>query len=448
MYVQIYSNGFLIQYMKLRSATIFLSIFLAVHVFAQSGGPVYRTSGAGDILPMADSVAHMAERLVAQGFTAGDGYGEVWIRDFNTFIEVACKVSDRALVRRHLVTFFQFQQPDGSILDGYVPNPKGSGVPYNYYHSELAPEYAGHKNTVETDQESSLVQAVSKYVRITGDKKFLDETVAGKTVRQQLARAMRFLLEKRFSERYGLIWGATTADWGDVQPEHNWGVEIDKDTHKAIDIYDNAMFVIAINDYLGLPGVQKDEHRYWAGVRDRLKRNVRRHLWDKARGKFRPHVYLNGSPFPETLHEDEIYYHGGTTVAMEAGLMNRSEVRAAYRKMQDNVRKVGAATIGLTLYPVYPAGTFKNAGMGPYSYQNGGDWTWFGGRTVAQLIRYDLLPEAAEALAPMLERVVKNKGFYEWYTPANQPQGSSSFRGEAGVLWTAIAALREKQKRN
>jgi hypothetical protein len=129
-------------------------------------------------------------------------------------------------------------------------------------------------------------------------------------------------------------------------------------------------------------------------------------------------------------------------------LLSKAEVKAAYLKMQENVKAANAATIGLTIYPVYPAGTFKNKGMGPYSYQNGGDWTWFGGRTVSELIRYDLVPEACEALEPMLLRVIKNRGFYEWYTPDNRPQGSSSFRGEAGVLWTAITALQAKTKNN
>ncbi|MNR19769.1 hypothetical protein D3C85_1365790 [compost metagenome] len=113
--------------------------------------------------------------------------------------------------------------------------------------------------------------------------------------------------------------------------------------------------------------------------------------------------------------------------------------------MQKNVKDANAATIGLTLYPVYPAGTFQNKVMGPYSYQNGGDWTWFGGRMVTQLIRYNLLAEAKEALDPMLARVISNNGFYEWYTPDNKPKGSSSFRGEAGVLWTAITALEKKK---
>ncbi len=390
---------------------------------------------------MAKTVKYMAENLVRKGFTAGDGYGEVWIRDFNTFMNVSCKVSDHALIKKNLITFLKFQQPDGSILDGYVLNPKGSGVPYNYYHSALAPGYAGHKNTVETDQESSLVQAVSKYIQITGDKSILSDTVGGSSVQKQLAASMQFLLKYRFEAQYGLIWGATTADWGDVQPEHEWGVEINNNTHKAIDIYDNAMFVIAIDDYLGFADLNRADRKYWESVKKMLSVNVRKHLWNKKQQKFKPHIYLNGSPFPALLKEDEIYYHGGTTIAIEAGLLSKKEVLQAYKKMQQNVKAANASTIGLTLYPVYPQGTFKNGGMNPYSYQNGGDWTWFGARMISELIRFGYLKQAKEALKPMLERVIKNKGFFEWYTPDNRPQGSSSFRGEAGVLWTAISHL-------
>jgi hypothetical protein len=397
-----------------------------------------------DIMPLADSVKTMAEDLIKKGFNAGDGYGEVWIRDFNTFMDVACKVHDKATIRKSLITFFLFQQDDGAILDGYVPKPKSAGIGYNYYYTNLAPEYAGHKNTVETDQETSLVQAVAKYIRNTGDISILTDTIAGLSVQQRLERALQFLMNKRFDSTHGLLWGATTADWGDVQPEHDWGVELNTDTHKAIDIYDNAMFVIAIDDYLKLAHITSGQRRYWTNTRDNIRKNIRTHLWDAAKEKYRPHIYLSKSPFPSSFNESEVYYHGGTTVAIEANLLTKHEVKQAYRKMQENVKQAHAATIGLTLYPVYPEGSFKNKGMGPYSYQNGGDWTWFGGRMVTQLLRYNLLNEAREALEPMLTRVLKNKGFYEWYTPANEPKGSSGFKGEAGVLWTAIVLLKEK----
>lgn len=426
--------------MKKHIPLLFIALLSCEMSFAQSESPLATFNS------LKNQVKSSGEELLKNGFRAGDGYGEVWIRDFNTFMELSCKVNDKAIIKQHLITFFQFQQPDGEIVDGYVPKPKGGASDYYRYQTPLAPAYVGHKNTVETDQESSLVQAVSKYIKYTGDASILMDTVAGITIQKRLENAMQFLLNKRFSEKYGLLWGATTADWGDVQPEHSWGVEMNGNTHKAIDIYDNAMFVIAINNFLDFADLPKKDVKRWSGIRDQLKRNVRKYLWDKVQQKFVPHIYLDGSPFPASFDEAKIYYHGGTTVAIEAGLLSKAEVLAAYLKMQDDVKKAHAASIGLTLYPTYPAGFFENKGMGPYSYQNGGDWTWFGARMVTQLVDYGFTNEALAAIQPMLQRVVKNKGFFEWYTPDNQPKGSSSFRGSAGVLWTAITKVEGKLK--
>ena len=142
-----------------------------------------------------------AQSLLATGFSAGDGYSQVWIRDFNTFIELSCEVNDRATVRANVLKFFEFQGEDGNIPDGFV---------------ETNGSYTSYKNTVETDQESSLVQATYKYIQKTADTSILTVVVNGKTVRERLELALEFLMRNRFSGQYGLLWGATTVDWGDV----------------------------------------------------------------------------------------------------------------------------------------------------------------------------------------------------------------------------------------
>jgi len=386
-------------------------------------------------------VSLKAEKLIESGFNAGNGYPEVWIRDLNTFIEVACKVSDKERLKEALLTFFKFQDTDGNIKDGYT-SVKDVYNEYVVYKSDLAPRLEAHKNTVETDQESSLVQAIYKYVTRTKDKNFLQEQINGKTILQRTGDALRFLLNERYSKKYGLLWGATTADWGDVQPEHKWGVVLDDSSHLCIDIYDNAMFLIAIQDYIKMTNSQP-EKSFWVSIHKKITVNVKKYLWDKANHKFIPHIYLNGSPFPLGFNENSIYYHGGTAIAIEAGLLNKQEIMIAYKKMQDDVKAAGAQSIGLTLYPVYPNGFFKNPGMQEYSYQNGGDWTWFGGRMIQQLIANGLYEEAYEGLSPMLDRVIKHNGFYEWWTPAGEPKGSGMFRGSAGVLWKAISMLKD-----
>ena len=384
-------------------------------------------------------VKQKAIEIVKTGFNAGDSYNEVWIRDYNTFIELACEVHPQEKVRKNLLVFFRMQYENGGIIDGFIPKDNQTGG-YNYTFSDLEPRYAGHKNTVETDQETSLIQAVYKYIKKTGDTGFLKERVGEFTVAERLRMSIEFLKNNRFSEEYGLIWGATTADWGDVQPEHEWGVYLTEETHRAIDIYDNAMLLIALQNLAELMPDYESEFKEW---HDELTENVMQHLWDQEQQKFIPNIYLEGSPFPGDFNENKIYQHGGTAIAIEAGLLSKDQIEHALETMKSNVKKAGAASIGLTLYPAYPEGFFLNPGMGPYSYQNGGDWTWFGGRMIQQLIEYGYVDEAYQQAIPFFERVKENDGFYEWYTVDNQPQGSGTFRGSAGVLYKVIELFEE-----
>lgn len=392
-------------------------------------------------------VKEKALKIVGDGFNAGDGYKEVWIRDFNTFINLAAQVHSKQTLKENLIIFFQLQGEDGNIVDGFVPKStiKTSSVGYDYRFSKLAPAYAGHKNTVETDQETSLIQAIYKYVKTTGDVSFLDESVGGLSVKSRMEHAMEFLMKQRYNKQYGLLWGATTADWGDVQPEHDWGVYLTDDSHLAIDIYDNAMFLIALDNFMDLI---PEKNGHWKPIRESIAKNAMDHLWDQNNQKFIPHIYLAESPFDSDFNENDIFYHGGTAIAIEANLLSKEQVKSSLDKMLANVKASGAATIGLTLYPTYPTGSFKNKGMYPYGYQNGGDWTWFGGRMISALIKNGFEQEAYEQMKPMLDRVIKNDGFFEWYTVDNKPEGSGTFRGEAGVLYDAICLLEERMKKN
>jgi glycogen debranching enzyme len=390
-------------------------------------------------------VKSKALEVMKAGFNAGDGYSEVWIRDYNTFIELAAQVYPKEELKENLLVFCRMQGEDGNIIDGFTPIEKVGKVEYDFSYSKLETRYAAHKNTVETDQESSLVQAVYKYIQLTGDNSILAEKVGDKTVAERLTWAMDFLMQNRFNQQYGLITGATTADWGDVQPEHGWGVDLDNNSHKTIDIYDNAMFLIALNNLTEMIPSAKQK---WNPIKESIAQNCRKHLWDSVKQKFIPHIYLeNGSPFPADFNEKEIYYFGGTAIAIEAGLLSKKEIKVSLDEMIKRVKLAGAGSIGLTLYPPYPAGYFANKIMNPeYSYQNGGDWTWFGARMIQQLIRYGFTQEAYEQIQPMLKRVKDNNGFYEWYSVDNKPRGSGTFRGEAGVLYTAIVMFENLNK--
>ena len=155
------------------------------------------------------------------------------------------------------------------------------------------------------------------------------------------------------------------------------------------------------------------------------------HVWmavpRQPRGKVGAMLAING--------------HAGTAVAIEAGLLTPDEIASSLTSMRANVRAAGVASIGLTVYPPYPKDFFKNTSMGPYSHQNGGDWCWFGGWMIQQLIRHGFVQEAYAELKPMVVRVRKHGDFYEWWSLDNQPRGSKQYRGSAGVLGKAIEQL-------
>lgn len=398
-----------------------------------------RTIAEDRLMAQVDS---MALALASTGFNAGSVYKEVWIRDFNTFIELSLRVVPQDEVRGVLDTFIDFQAADGNIPDAFVEVATADNLGYKYRFCPSRPNMAAHKNTVETDQESSFVQAVAQYVAITGDVAYLEKALPAAEA------AMEYLRNHKWNDTYGLITGATTADWGDVQPEHGWGVEIDDNTHYTIDIYDNAMFALALGDlsHLCKKAGAADRAKRWSALRDTVVRNVRSHLWDVKNQKFRPHIYLDGSPFPEDFNEEEIYYHGGTAVAALAGILTKKEVAQANRRMLANMKAAGAQSIGLTMYPAYPDGFFANPMMGAYQYQNGGDWTWFGARWIQALAKYGFIKKAYEELQPMLQRTVRDPGFYEWYHIDGTPVGTGTYRGTAGVLYKAGRMLREAAK--
>ena len=67
---------------------------------------------------------------------------------------------------------------------------------------------------------------------------------------------------------------------------------------------------------------------------------------------------------------------------------------------------------------------------------------------IQQLVANGYVEEAYAEIRPMLDRVIRNKGFYEWYGKGNIPSGSGNFKGSAGVLAKAIAMLKHWAEEN
>jgi hypothetical protein len=366
-----------------------------------------------------------AKQLVAGSLSAGSIYGAVYIRDLNTFTELAIEAQGAPVVRSQLRQFLDHQADDGNIADGIA----------------LA-DGATFKATVEVDQETSLVQAIAKYVAISGDKAFLSEVVRGVSVVERLENALTFLYQQRFSARYGMIFSATRADWGDVQPEDSPGTMLTANSHSSITVYDNAMLTLALVNLQALDKLAGRDASLWVARERDLRAAVRTTMWTGT--QFMAHLYLEqGSPFPAGFDESRMYFQGGTAVAIQAGLLQPAEVSLSFTRMIKNKVDSASGSVGVSIYPPYPAGFFKNTEyMGAeYYYQNGGDWPWFGARIVQQMVANGQVQSAYQELGPMLDRVLRDNGFFEWYTRDGIAKGSGDYRGTAGQIVVAIDML-------
>lgn len=425
------------------------ALIIAAGISCSGGGSQQNRKLANEILNDSSFqlVDSMGRAILSRGLNAGSGYSQVWARDMNTFIETACEVVDKEDLRGAILVFFGLQQPNGEMIDGYVLKGEFDWDDPNQYFSDAAPDHVGFKNTVETDQETSLIQIVGKYIRKTGDKSILKEQVAGKTVYARMTEMIDYLMCEKYDKKFGLLTGALTADWGDVQADEENAVDITENSICTIDAYDNAMFAIAL-DFMAEMSEEEKDRTKWQQLRNVIAGNTRKYLWDDRLNKIIPHVYPDKMPDFGDFDESLIHYHGGTAIAIEAGLLEHDEIGIVNARMLENVRLSGMPSIGLTLYPPYPDGYFPGGMAQPYVYQNGGDWTWFGGRMIQQLIANGYVAEAYEEVRPMVERVIKNNGFYEWYGKGGVPSGSGHFKGSAGVLCKAIQMFNEWADKN
>jgi len=357
-----------------------------------------------------------------RGFFAGSGYPQIWLRDAATVIPASRNFYGLDEMRSWLVEHLARQRPDGGLEDWI----DGRG--------------RADKNTVETDQEASAVLAAFEVARLAGVD-WLRERIAGKPAILRLDQAMEFVLRERWDKRLGLVTGAHTADWGDVEivdADQN-AIYAGDSTHWTADIYDQSMFVEAARALAalqaGLGDTKRSEH--WIERARTVSANADRRLWQEERGFYRMHVHLDDLTHP--FDEDDIFAMGGNVQAIRAGIAGDARALRIIRTALDRQQEFGISTASGVLLPAYPAGFFKHPALDePYEYQNGGQWDWFGGKLVLEMFKRGLARTARAKLLEIARKNVANGGLYEWEGRDGTPRGSDFYAGSAGSLGQAL----------
>ncbi|MFC2165111.1 hypothetical protein ACFLT2_08970 [Acidobacteriota bacterium] len=356
------------------------------------------------------------------GFSAGKNYPQIWLRDGSTIMAASKYYYEAPYLTSWFEEHLAHQKESGSLEDWI--DQKGQA----------------DKNTTETDQETSAVQAAYKIFSLLGPP-WLEKLLNGKPIIDRLENSLSYVFDNRFDSRLGLIKGAHTADWGDVDliDEGQEAVYVDDRTNWTADTYDQCMCYqacLSLAEMMQSLGREK-RSQYWRSKASLIKANANRWLWQPKKGFFRVHVHLNS--LEHDFDEEDIFALGGNTEAILSGLADEDQSRKIIINALKRQKTFQVSTISGSLLPPYPQNTFKHHLMDdPYEYQNGAQWDWFGGKLIYAMFNHGFSRQARKKLAEIMAKNVTNRGFFEWDTKDGVGKGSDYFLGSAGSLGKAI----------
>lgn len=359
------------------------------------------------------------------GFAAGSDYPQLWVRDFATMLPYARFYYPPAEMGAVVDRFFLAQAPAGEVPD-WVDTVGRSD-----------------KNTVESDQESSLVLAA--WQAALDDPAWLQGGVAGTSRLRRLDAALEWLWRERRDPGRGLVWSGLTADWGDVERSYadQRAVKLSDRSRRTFSIYAQSLFVQAARKLSRMAERLGDGPMAgkWRQRGAAVAAESRRQLFLAGEGYFAVHRVENGEDLFRL--EKGILAVGGNAEAMRAGLMTRGEIARFLQVLEKRRRELGLRTVSFTLLPPYPEGFFPHPLLRvPWSYQNGGEWDWIGGRLVSVLYRHGFRQEADRYLEEIVAKNLADMNIFEWSDRGGSGRGALFYAGAAGVIGEAILAGR------
>lgn len=356
------------------------------------------------------------------GFTAGAGYPQIWLRDAATIIPGSRYYYPESFLTSWLEEHLAFQKANGSLEDW------------------IDAQGRTDKNTVETDQEASAVQSAYQVFLLKGPE-WLKKKISGEAIIDRLEKSILSLFAGRFSEKYGLVTGAHTADWGDIDMEDadQKAIYVDENTHWTMDIYDQSMCYEACRELAEMFASVGNQQKayFWQRKAEAIKKKTNEWLWQEDKGFYRVHLHLDS--LRHDFDEDAMLAMGGNTQAVLSGLADENKAARIFEQALERQRQFNVSTLSGSLLPPYPAGVFKHPAVDePYEYQNGGQWDWFGGRLIYAMFENGSSAKAKEKFLEIIKKNLNNGGLYEWDTRAGAGRGSDYYGGSAGSLAKAL----------
>ena len=402
------------------------------------------TAAAGTIphnFSHGEAVFNLGDEII-HGFRPGKEYKEMYIRDIAWGMETAQYYYPDAYLREPIEAFLRRQYTDQSrSLDGDFGVLAGAGA----IGGIITPRDEHNKQTITTDEETSLIHAAYLYYALTQNAPWLASDIEGQTVIERLNRAADWLYARRLDPELQLLWRGHTTDWGDVKfekgpPYTDFNPAQD---HQTASIYDQALALMALRELARMNAAAGDSERaaQWSARAEALKRQTNALLWQPEWGFYRTHRHI--TPLEHDFDEDSMVSISNA-LAVYSGLTDFEQNQSIFNNLERVRQEAGANKPGLSLYPYYPNRWpnmfFDYLGMGYGNYQNGGLWDWWGGVQIKAEFQNGFAEVGLAHLLQVVNDWQTHPGnIIEWHsTTSLHHEGSHYYSAAAGTMGSAI----------
>ncbi|MBI1878763.1 MAG: hypothetical protein HYR94_11165 [Chloroflexi bacterium] len=379
---------------------------------------------------------------VIHGFRPGKVYAEMYVRDIAWGMETAQYYYPDEYLREPIEAYLRRQYTANTIsLDDDFGVVAGAGA----IGGIITPQGRSNKQTITTDEETSLIHAAYLYYNLAYDTAWLESQVNGLTIIERLNRAADWVYTHRFDQGLQLLWRGHTTDWGDVKFEKGPGYTDynPAQDHLTASIYDQALAYLALIELAKMNAAAGNTQRAdeWQTKAEALKAQTHALLWQADKGFYLTHAHI--SPLEHPFDESGMISISNA-LAVYAGLTDFQQSQVIFHNLEEAQVKAGAKKPGLSLYPFYPNQWpnlfFDYLGMGYGNYQNGGVWDWWGGVQIKAEFQNGFAEEGQVHLLQVANDWQKHPGnIIEWQSSTDpRHEGSHYYSAAAGTMGSAI----------
>ncbi len=348
------------------------------------------------------------------GFSAGDGYPQIWVRDNHTALKSAK---------------YYYKEKFFEWIFYFLNHLDKNGLVYDWVDKEGKTD----KNSVESDQETLLSLGYFEILELN-EKKYASYFT-------KISNLLKRVWKAKKDEKSSLLTSAYTMDWGDVQYANEDPIHLNENSYIVTGAYENFLFYKAVSKLIKISkelNIKDKNIEFFKKLKKTLKKEILKNFWNPQKGFFISNRHI--TPVKTPFDEKNIFPMGSNAVSLSTDIVDGEKFSSIVKTALFRQKLFNFSTISGVLLPCYPKDFFSHPSVRDYfHYQNGGQWDWFGGMLLKEMFSKDkFFKEAFKALKEIASKNISNEGFYEWNDMIGRPKGARNYTASAAAVTSAV----------